>query len=73
VSRSHVRIVELNMSAVLKMLTAEPFLAIVSTPSGRVFERRYAARPTEHAVRTDWKNERATFSQVGDARIAWVK
>ncbi len=68
-SRSHVRIVELTR--VLGQDT--PFLAIVTTPSGRVFERRYSERPSEHAVRTDWKNERATFSQVGDVRIAWVK
>jgi hypothetical protein len=54
-------------------MTDAPFLAIVTTPSGRVYERRYAERPTEHAVRTDWKNDRKTFSQVADARIAWIK
>jgi hypothetical protein len=69
VSRSHIRIFETRVA----VMTELPFLAIVTTPSGRVFERRYTTRPTEHAVRTDWKNERKTFSQVGDACIAWVK
>ncbi len=64
-SRSSIRVFELSQFIANTQQDGYRFIAIVLTPSGRAFERRYSERPSEFAVRTAWKNDRKTFKPSG--------